>query len=521
MDSVGQKKNPIEVIDLIESSEDEASKKPAFAKRKHDEEIKDSNRKRRFDTAVGSTTIPIKLFATVSDESIRKDQQDPSHWSRTHCWTLREMLDLTRPIQWLVLGNYLLNPDFLLDDIPDLISIPNLTVFYGVEERSLDYWKEANPTAHFRRLDPTDDPNSSANPTEHKIPYGVHHSKFFLIGYADHTCRVVIHSANLRYDDVHLKAQAAYVQDFSIKTESSPSSSNFERDLVSYLDTYNYTNHRTWINDGSAEKLTNCIQRYDFSTAKAVLLPSTPGYHSLDAPRPLGHLKLRQAVSQYTTQEPLNDGPIICQFSSMGSLDEKYLHKLQASMDANLHGSALKLCLVYPTVDEIRMSVEGYRGGGSVPGSTKNVSKPFLAKLYHKWSSSSAVVQNPIWKEENVPHIKTYYQLDRDKQSMRWVALSSHNLSKAAWGEDQNSRKYRERRLFIRHWELGVFLSPQLLKCNCIVPWDATRDNASGDVTIPLPFKLMPDPYTASDRPWAVDQLRNPQPDKFGRHSLH
>ncbi len=42
------------------------------------------------------------------------------------------------------------------------------------------------------------------------------------------------------------------------------------------------------------------------------------------------------------------------------------------------------LQLIWPTVWEIRDSVEGWRGGASVPGPAKNVNKPFLRPFWHK-----------------------------------------------------------------------------------------------------------------------------------------
>ena len=52
------------------------------------------------------------------------------------------------------------------------------------------------------------------------MPYGVHHSKFFLSGYEEegnHMCRLGIHTANLRRSDIERKTQGIYVQDFPAK----------------------------------------------------------------------------------------------------------------------------------------------------------------------------------------------------------------------------------------------------------------------------------------------------------------
>jgi tyrosyl-DNA phosphodiesterase-1 len=289
--------------------------------------------------------------------------------------------------------------------------------------------------------------------------------------------------------------------------------------------------------------LLECLCLYDFSSARVALIPSTPGYHRLDtlpADR-RGHWKLRHVIKEHCApppiQSPSSPAPVVCQFSSMGSLSERYLHDLYASMDvmsatrsqderpkAGKATLQQKLQIVYPTVEEIRTSYQGYRGGSSVPGMSRNIQKAFLRPLYHKWSASGTqATRIPLWKGENVPHIKTYYQLrlepkaDGEKSaSMEWFVLSSHNLSKAAWGEVQTSARFAGRRLFVRHWELGVFLSPSLLSCGRLVPWTNLASNEE-DITVPLPYPLSPRPYGREDQPWAVDK-RYPEPDKFGRY---
>lgn len=263
----------------------------------------------------------------------------------------------------------------------------------------------------------------------------------------------------------------------------------------------------------------------------------------------MGHLKLRQEVARIrqgkANRNHPKPGPIICQFSSIGSLTLKYLHRLSYSMDVaracenTISGDTseddeskpLNMQLVYPTSDEICNSLEGYRGGNSVPGSLKNVSKVFLNTLWHRWSvkksflSSLALTaegdeatSNPLWKGNNVPHIKTYFQLTNEsEEAMEWFVLTSHNLSKAAWGDVQHSTRHKEKRLFVRHWELGVFFSPHQLQAKRIVPWSPGEETRkAGDVTVPLPYRLKPIPYGDSDKPWAVDQ-RYVRLDIFGR----
>ncbi|KAL7579337.1 hypothetical protein ACA910_014013 [Epithemia clementina (nom. ined.)] len=515
---------------------------------------------------------PIKLFATSQDlENRKKHVQDYAadhhHWSYSQCETLREVLGLerslgsgctthapTKRIDWIVISNYMIDFEFLLDQVPELISLPRVVIFYGCAETSPPaVWKH-NKTVDLRPLNPADEPNSPSNPTSQRIPYGVHHSKFFLIGYNDDTMRVVVHTANLRYSDLYNKAQALYRQDFSLKTKQSAgptplvSSSPFESTLLDYLDTYKFLEPRVWRRGESAQFLRQVLKRFDFSTALVILIPSTPGYHRLDDNERRGHWKVRECTASLhppalsaSTQPPPPPPPpapgsIICQFSSMGSLTEKYLREeFQVSFNSTtgrkppLQKSDWLLKIVYPTVQEVRDSVEGYRGGASVPAPSRNVHKPFLRPFFCHWSTSypAAVsstrmsarsARNPMHKGNHVPHIKTYFQLHEDGKSMKYFILSSHNLSKAAWGEIQKSARHGGRRLFIRHWELGVFVTPDLLGCEKLVPWDEHRLAVPRELVVPLPFNMNPSPYGPTDQPWAVDE-HHEIPDRFGRHS--
>lgn len=82
-----------------------------------------------------------------------------------------------------------------------------------------------------------------------------------------------------------------------------------------------------------------------------------------------------------------------CQFSSIGSLNEKWLTgEFLASASAGMDTSGALLGtprpgreglqLVWPTEEEVRWSVEGWMAGASIPGSEQNVSKAFLRPLW-------------------------------------------------------------------------------------------------------------------------------------------
>jgi tyrosyl-DNA phosphodiesterase-1 len=313
------------------------------------------------------------------------------------------------------------------------------------------------------------------------------------------------------------------------------------------MESYGYNKRLNWssTSDGKGgDKVTlqQQLSRYDFSSAGATLIPSVPGYYSLpDSCNEQGYLKLKSAIGAYTNTNSASEcGPLICQFSSLGALSEKWLKEFVSSISipkredvreggvGKMKGSGQLIDLVklvYPTVEEIRLSIEGYAGGQSVPVRTQNASKPFLKPLYCKWASSES--GNPAHKPYNVPHVKSYFQLTSDKSAMEWFVMGSHNLSKAAWGEVING-KYGKC-LRVSSWELGVFMSPQLtggrlVPCGCgtsrIASEHQDQGDAPRDMIIPLPYLKEPQQYnwTSGDIPWAVDESYI-IPDKFGRLS--
>jgi tyrosyl-DNA phosphodiesterase 1 len=348
---------------------------------------------------------------------------------------------------------------------------------------------------------------------------------------------VVIHTANLVYGDLHLKTDAAYIQDFPRKTPETSQCSAFERDLCLYLKSYGYEAHRHYWADDSEDSfscskataltMTQLMGEFDFSTARAVLVPSVPGYHQGTEIHRYGHMKLRQAVRQMSITKTSSNtskhavAAVICQFSSMGSLNETWLRtEFGASATGTINNNLKSpIHLVFPTVEEVRCSVEGYTGGSSLPSNAKNIDKSFLKKLYHRWSSSSlsADRDNPFPLGRNLPHIKTYFRYDETGTGMQWFVLTSHNISSAAWGQLQK----KGQQFFIRHWELGVFLSPETLVTRRLLPLRLKDDSFSANdaVVVPLPYKFHPEPYQDSDRPWAWDKVFA-KADHFGRYGL-
>lgn len=465
----------------------------------------------------GFCTGIFQLFQTVLDKS-----------TSAYISNIRQMLDIESTqsnIQFMIVTNYILNPPFLLDEIPELLSYPRVIIFYEALE------SEIIPMANIEyiQISPKGEPSrkgnsNSCNPLKYKFPYGCHHTKMFIVGYED-KLRIIVHTANLRNGDFYNKAQGAYIQDFSLKAltaENETSKNDFEETLIMYMKSYGYNQKHNWTGNGESG-LVEELERYDYSSAKVVLIPSVPGYYRTpDKSSHQGYLKVKAAIEKYTSTTNTSCGQIICQFSSIGALSLKWMKDFLSSLSVS-RGKRISddlqgvVKLVYPTVDEIKNSIEGYIGGCSVPGTKKNLSKPFLKNLFCKWSSRN---KSNIHKGKNVPHIKTFYQLSADGTSMEWFMLGSHNLSKAAWGERINNH-YGES-LRINSWELSVFVTPSLLDGASLIP--CTNEMGSNGTNIPmihdipLPYNIDPKRYGENEEPWAVD-VQYQFADNYGRFS--
>lgn len=107
---------------------------------------------------------------------------------------------------------------------------------------------------------------------------------------------------------------------------------------------------------------------------------------------------------------------------------------------------------IFPTVENVRTSLEGYSAGGSLPYSIENATKQkYLKQFLHQWRSECR------GRSRASPHIKTYFRVSPDWKKLGWFLLTSANLSKAAWGAYE--KNYSQ--LMVRSYELGVLFFPQ------------------------------------------------------------
>ncbi|KAI3986615.1 hypothetical protein MKX01_014153 [Papaver californicum] len=171
------------------------------------------------------------------------------------------------------------------------------------------------------------------------------------------------------------------------------------------------------------------FRKFDYSNAAVRLIGSVPGYHTGSNLKKWGHMKLCSVLQDCVFDKDFQKSPLVYQFSSLGSLDEKWMAELASSMSSGSTQDKLSLGLgkeliVWPTVEDVRTDKE--IAGSCIPSPQKNVEKDFLKKYWAKWKA------NHSGRSCAMPHIKTYTRYRG--QNLAWFLLTSANLSKAAWG---------------------------------------------------------------------------------------
>nr|XP_012308526.1 tyrosyl-DNA phosphodiesterase 1 isoform X3 [Aotus nancymaae] len=261
------------------------------------------------------------------------------------------------------------------------------------------------------------------------IAFGTHHTKMMLLLYEE-GLRVVIHTSNLIDADWHQKTQGIwlsplYPQIVDGTHKSGESTTHFKADLISYLLAYNAPSLKEWI---------DVIHKHDLSETNVYLIGSTPGRFQGSQKDNWGHFRLRKLLKDHASSIPNAESwPLVGQFSSIGSLgadESKWLcsefkeSMLALGKESKTPGkSSVPLYLIYPSVENVRTSLEGYPAGGSLPYSIQTAEKQnWLHSYFHKWSAETSGRSNAM------PHIKTYMRPSPDFSKIAWFLITSFSL---------------------------------------------------------------------------------------------
>uniref|UniRef100_A0AAV2LLM8 Tyrosyl-DNA phosphodiesterase 1 n=1 Tax=Knipowitschia caucasica TaxID=637954 RepID=A0AAV2LLM8_KNICA len=346
------------------------------------------------------------------------------------------------------------------------------------------------------------------------IAFGTHHTKMMLLWYEE-GFRVVILTSNMIRADWYQKTQGMWMSPLypqlpngSSKTGDSPTF--FKRDLLEYLSSYRAAELEEWIQR---------IKEHDLSETRVYLIGSSPGrYVGPDMDR-WGHLRLRKLLYDHSESIP-DEGrwPVVCQFSSIGSMGIDKTKWLAAEFQrtlTTLGKSSVRsdppLHLLYPSVEDVRTSLEGYPAGGSLPYSVQTAQKQlWLHSFFHRWKADTT------GRTHAMPHIKTFLRVSPDFSELAWYCITSANLSKAAWGalEKNNTQ------IMVRSYELGVLFLPSAYNMKTFPIQRHPFPVSSPSTGFPVPFDLPPTSYSSKDQPWMWNMAYTQAPDTHGNRPL-
>ncbi|KAK3319274.1 tyrosyl-DNA phosphodiesterase I [Apodospora peruviana] len=453
--------------------------------------------------------------------------------------------------------NYLHNIDFLMGHFDsDVRHLVKVHLVHG-------FWKREDAN----RLALQEQASRYSNVVVHAafMPemFGTHHSKMMILLRHDDTAQIIIHTANMIIRDWTNMTQAVWRSPLLPRLSSAAntksgddfkigSGEKFKVDFLNYL--YSYDTRRVTCGPIAEE-----LRKYDFSAIRGSLIASVPGRHDIrdgDMPTRWGWAAVKQALKAvpiHTDQKP----EIAIQISSIATLgptDTWLKNTLFSTFSGGLRrppsggpSSSLALApnpdfkVIFPTPDEIRVSLDGYQSGGSIhtkiqsPQQKKQLQ--YLKPMFCHWANDTSGgaklpnyggVDKEAGRKHAAPHIKTYirYYGNNDKKLIDWALLTSANLSKQAWGEAPSSTSSGEI-VRISSYEIGVLMWPELLAgeetsavmCPTFMkdtPEPTPDGQSSPIVGLRMPYNLPLQRYGKDEVPW-VATADYDEPDWMGQ----
>jgi tyrosyl-DNA phosphodiesterase-1 len=189
----------------------------------------------------------------------------------------------------------------------------------------------------------------------------------------DATAQVIIHTANMIPFDWANMAQGLWKSPLLplLPSDTTPpqnakigSGARFKKDLINYLKAYD--TRRT-----ICKPLIEQLLKYDFSEIRAALVASVPGKQGIndDLETAWGWPGLKNVLNSVPVQD--TEPEIVVQISSIATLgqNDKWLDKTffkTLSTSKNAAPSKPTFRIMFPTADEVRRSLNGYRSGSAI-----------------------------------------------------------------------------------------------------------------------------------------------------------
>lgn len=341
--------------------------------------------------------------------------------------------------------------------------------------------------------------------------YGCHHSKCMVLFRRDDLAQVIVHTANMIEQDWRNMTQGVWLspllptqKNHGLKGTSSilpapGTGARFKQDFMAYL---RYYGNRT-------TNLVSQLEQYDFTAIRAALIAHVPAKFDGKETEPKAQLwgwpALKRALGSIPSRTSAEENPttqtsphIVCQVSSIASLDEKWIREtlfstllhaacpptISPTTQSQIPPSSTpkpRFSIIFPTMPEIRASLDGYAAGASIhcklqtPSQRKQFEllKPHLCH----WNPQTEPPPAPTTTNTHAgvpesegkalrgpaaPHIKTFIRFHDDNSRCKeidWALLTSANLSTQAWGLAPHSGSGEVR---VSSYELGVLIWPGL-----------------------------------------------------------
>ncbi|GBC17287.2 phospholipase D/nuclease [Rhizophagus irregularis DAOM 181602=DAOM 197198] len=346
--------------------------------------------------------------------------------------------------------------------------------------------------------------------------FGCFHAKLMLLIF-DKWMRVVISSGNLIPQDWELCENVVFVQDFPSRDKSKE---------YNGLPEFAQTINDMLVKMGLKTHIITRLPEYDYSKAKAVLIPSIPGtYKGMENIKKFGHGRICKAVKELCGERE-DDLQLEVQSSSIGSLNKQFLNEFYRSargldpVSAQSRPRPKKgevvplppITVVYPSRKVIDESKYDNPAKSSIASTIC-----LFEQSYNKDTFPKEILRNCISKRDGLlmhsKFILAKYRedlneaesdpvLDESQENIGgWYYCGSHNFSESALGKVTTSRETKELQIKINNWELGVLFPIYKKEEDYIPSEDHDKRDWFDDHSVPVPYVRPPPQYESDETP--------------------